>query len=87
MVGKRVLVEWIGLEAPRSGGDEDLVEVKWSDNVTYLSRQIGKIEALILEGYNEFGIEVRTGLDKQPHFVSWNAVLTIKLLSESESFG
>jgi hypothetical protein len=67
-------------------GLEALTEVEWSDNVTYLSRQTGKMGALILADYNSFGIERRTGLGNQPHFISWKAVLTIEVLSESESF-
>ena len=84
MVGKRVLVEWVGVEAPHPDTeDEDgAVDEEWPDNVSYESRQIGKMGAFIFVGYNDMGIEVRTGVDEWPHFISWSAVLVIELLEE-----
>jgi hypothetical protein len=81
MVGKRVLVEWIGVAHPEPEDDEEWAE-EWPDNVTYRSHQIGKMGALILVGYNDLGIEVRTGLDDWPYFISWRAVLQIEPLEK-----
>jgi hypothetical protein len=80
MVGKKVLVEWIGVQTPVLDEEEDEVEEEWPYNLTFQAEQIGKMGAYILDGYNQLGIEVRTGLDNRPAFISWNAVLQIELL-------
>jgi hypothetical protein len=68
------------------GGETEAVEdgevEAWPDNVTYHSQQVGKMAAVYLAGYNQHGIEVRTGLDEWPFFISWNAVLQIELLPD-----
>jgi hypothetical protein len=88
MMGKRVLLEWVGVAPPEleEGGEleegEDGEVEEWPDNVTYHSRQVGKMAAVYLAGYNQLGIEVRSGLDEWPYFISWNAVLQIELLPD-----
>ncbi len=91
MMGKRVLLEWVGVAPPELEEDgEENGEVdgeaeedeEWPDNVTYHSHKVGKMGALYLVGYNQHGIEVRSGLDEWPYFISWNAVLQIELLPD-----
>jgi hypothetical protein len=87
MVGKRVLLEWVGVAPPEleEDGEEDREaeeDEDWPDNVTYHSHKVGKMGALYLVGYNQHGIEVRTGLDEWPFFISWNAVLHCRQLGE-----
>jgi hypothetical protein len=89
MVGKRVLLEWVGVAPPEleeDGEDGEAGEAEedeeWPDNVTYLSHKVGKMGTVYLVGYNQLGIEVRTGLDDWPYFISWTAVLQIELLPE-----
>jgi hypothetical protein len=89
MMGKRVLLEWVGVAPPEleeAGEDgaagEAEEEEEWPDNVTYHSHKVGKMGAVYLVGYNQLGIEVRTGLDEWPYFISWNAVLQIELLRD-----
>ncbi len=83
MVGKRVLLEWVGVAPPEleeEGENED--DEEWPDNVIYHSHQVGKMGAVYLVGYNQHGIEVRSGINDWPYFISWNAVLQIEPLSE-----
>jgi hypothetical protein len=67
-------------EPEEEGEDEE--DEEWPDNLTYQSHKVGKMGAVYLVGYNQLGIEVRTGLNDWPYFISWNAVLQIELLPD-----
>ncbi|HZB83586.1 MAG TPA: hypothetical protein VE288_12180 [Rubrobacteraceae bacterium] len=83
MVGKLVVVEWVGVDPPEPAEGEDTVE-ELSFGVFYLSERIGKRGGVLLQGYDQFGIVVQSDMDDAPFFIAWNAVLQIQPLEPPE---
>jgi hypothetical protein len=84
LVGKRVVVEWIGVDPPQPEEGEDMVDELVVGQAYLSSSQIGKMAGVILEDYDQYGIKVRRDVEHWPFFIAWNAVLEIRPLEEPE---
>jgi hypothetical protein len=70
-LGNTVFVEYVGGQ-PLEG--EILRRIAAEDSTANTSQRV-KTSFLILENYNQYGIEVRFRGDAEPHFLPWGAVL------------
>ena len=70
-LGNAVFVEYVGGQ-PLEG--EVLRRIAAEDSTADTSQRV-KTSLLILENYNQYGIEVRFRGDAEPHFLPWGAVL------------
>ena len=70
-LGNTVFVEYVGGQ-PLEG--EVLRRIAAEDSTADTSQRV-KTSFLILENYNQYGIEVRFRGDAEPHFLPWGAVL------------
>jgi hypothetical protein len=76
-LGNTVFVEYLGGEPLES----DVLRSIAAENSTADAPQRVKTSFLVLENYNQYGIEVRFRGEAEPHFLPWGAVLR---MSEAE---
>ncbi len=70
-LGNTVFVEYVGGQ-PLEG---DVLRAITAEDSTADTPQRVKTSFLVLENYNQYGIEVRFRGDAEPHFLPWGAVL------------
>ena len=70
-LGTTVFVEYVGGQSPE--GDVRR-RIAAEDSMADTTQRV-KTDLLILENYNQYGIEVRFREDAEPHFLPWGAIL------------
>jgi hypothetical protein len=70
-LGNTVFVEYLGGQPPEG---EALYKIAAEDSTADTPQRV-KTSFLVLENYNQYGIEVRFRGDAEPHFLPWGAVL------------
>ena len=70
-LGNTVFVEYLGGQPPEG---EALYRIAAEDSTTDTPQRV-KTSFLVLENYNQYGIEVRFRRAAEPHFLPWGAVL------------
>ena len=73
-LGGTVLVEYVSGQRPEHGARR-MIDTG-GDTMAEVPLMV-KTARFVLENYNRFGIEVRTGEASEPQFLSWGAVLRI----------
>ncbi len=82
-LGNTVFVEYVGGQ-PLEG--EVLRRIAAEDSTVDTPQRV-KTSFLVLENYNQYGIEVRFRGDAEPHFLPWGAILRMAEAEESSPEG
>ena len=82
-LGTTVMVEYVGGQSPE--GDVQR-EIAAEDSMADTTQRV-KASFLVLENYNQYGIEVRFRGDAEPHFLPWGAILRMAEAEERTSEG
>ncbi len=83
-LGGTVLVEYMSGHRPENNARRG---VEAGGDTMAEAPLMVKTAWFVLENYNQFGIEVRSGEDSEPQFLSWGAVLRIAGTEEEVSEG